>query len=110
MDTYFSATCPMPPSENDPSNVEKMAAIRDALAPFQCQLEKRLYQVTLTFHARWDNDDGTPAKRDVSNHDKYLLDVLRDTIGVDDRHFRRIVLEAVHREGEEYVEIEVSPL
>lgn len=106
MSNYFAATCPFPASKND-RDAAKMQAVRDALEPLRCQLEERYYAVTLTFHGRWERN-GKPIKRDVANLLDLLLDVVKDVVGVDDRWFRPITLDAVEFDGEEYVEIELA--
>lgn len=63
----------------------------------------------MTFYGRWDGANGKPLKRDLPNYDKYLIDAIRDTVGIDDRWFRPIHLYAVHCETDERVEITLEP-
>lgn len=107
---FWTATCPFPPSENDPRRYDAIRALKDHLFPYRTELPKKRYELTIRLHARWLNADGSERKRDVPNYDKYLIDVVRDTVGLDDRYFRRIILEAVEYDGEEYAEITLAPM
>lgn len=107
---YWTATCPFPPSENDPRRYDRIAAIRDGLMLYAVKLPEKRYEMTIRLHGRWRNADGSERKRDVANYDKYLIDAVRDVVGLDDRWFRRVVVEAVDYDGDEYAEVTLCEL
>lgn len=110
LDRYWHAQCSFPPSENDPRRYDKIAELKDQLAIYTTKLRKCRYELTIRLHGRWLDANGKERKRDVANYDKYLIDAVRDVVGLDDRYFRRVVVEAVDWDGDEYAEITLTAL
>lgn len=66
-----------------------------------------LLKVTINFHSKWFNKDGSVKKKDVDNRIKPLLDSIEKRFAIPDKHYFNLEVFKLHSE-EDKTEVEIE--
>lgn len=105
---YLRFKFPFPPSLRSPEAIDAFDRKKISAQCRGAKLDrKNRYAIEMFFHANWDNQDGTPKRRDVHNYISKLADVLAAAVQIDDSQFVSWKIEQVQDTENEFADVTI---